>query len=258
MAKPIYLQLINPCAEQWDNMTPTRQGAHCKSCNKQVIDLTNKTENEVYELVTQHNGQMCARLTSLQLNTPIRKSELINGGFNWRAMAASLGALLALDNTAKALNPDDKTNVAIYDSTTANAINPDTIPTIPNTITGIVVDSTTKEPLYGVNVILQSTLKGVTTDLDGKFRIENASQYKDDTLIVHYLGYNDVKIEVNQFVSGSAIFLKENIIDMEIVVVCGGISATRSNPLEEEIGPALDLTHLLYRDRPRKNKKHRK
>lgn len=254
MAKPIYLQLTKPCNEQWDKMTPIRQGAYCKSCNKQVIDLTNKTENEVYELVTLHNGEMCARLTSLQLNKPIRKSELINGWFNWRAMAASLGALLAFEKT-QATGTSNSTRVAVHNATQANIIELDTIPATPGTISGIVVDSATKDPLYGVNVILQSTLKGVTTDLDGNFSIENAAQYKNDTLIIRYLGYNDVKIAVNQFVSGKKILLKEKA--YEGVKMLGAVEILNMNPLEEEIGPALDLTRLLYRARAHKNKKHK-
>lgn len=257
MAKPIYLQLTKPCTERWDNMTPTQQGAYCSSCQKQVIDLTAKTENEIYELVTQHNGEICARLTKQQLNTPIRKSELVNGWFNWRAIAASLGALLTFEKTKAATNGDSIT-VAAYDHTQANITELDTIPVRSNTITGIVVDSATNEPIYSATVILQSAHTGVVTDLEGVFTIENTSAYKDDTLIIRYLGYKDVKMALNQFISGSTIFLKEDIVDIQIVVVCGGIGASYRNPLEEEIGPALDLTPLLYRDRPRKNKKHRK
>lgn len=254
MAKPIYLQLTKPCTERWDNMTPTQQGAYCSSCQKQVIDLTTKTENEIYELVTQHNGEICARLTKQQLNTPIRKSELVNGWFNWRAIAASLGALLTFEKTKAATNGDSIT-VAAYDHTQANITEPDTIPVRSNTITGIVVDSATNDPLLGANIILQNAQTTFTTDINGMFSIENSSFYTDDTLIILYLGYTKTKVAVSQFISGGTIFLKED--EMFLPIYVGGIGATYLNPLEAEIGPALDLTPLLYRDRPRKNKKHR-
>ncbi|MDB5284037.1 MAG: hypothetical protein JWO06_3112, partial [Bacteroidota bacterium] len=33
-------------------MSPTQQGAFCNSCKKNVVDFTNKTENEIYEIIT--------------------------------------------------------------------------------------------------------------------------------------------------------------------------------------------------------------
>lgn len=254
MAKPIYLQLTKPCTERWDKMTPTQQGAYCSSCNKQVIDLTAKTENEIYELVTQHNGEMCARLTQQQLNTPIRKSELVNGWFNWRAIAASLGALLAFEKT-QAAGTSDSTTVTVSDHTQTNKTEPDTIPVKPNTITGIVVDSATNEPLGWALLHLENAQKDFFTDDNGFFVIDNATSHQDDTITISLTTYKTVTIPVNQFISGSAIFLNENV--MYLTVFVGGIGATYINPLEAEIGPALDLTPIVYRDKPRKNKKHR-
>ena len=45
------------------------------------------------------------------------------------------------------------------------------------TIRGRVIDTDSKSPLFGANIILlnSDTLIGTTTDVDGKFRIENVS-----------------------------------------------------------------------------------
>jgi hypothetical protein len=253
MANSIYLQLTQPCTERWDNMTPTQQGAYCSSCNKQVIDLTAKTENEIYELVTQHNGEMCARLTKQQLNTPIRKSELVNGWFNWRAIAASLGALLAVEKAQAGTS--DSTTVTVFDHTRANITEPDTIQVKPNTITGIVVEDETNQPIYSANVVIKGTTIGAVTDIEGVFNIENANLYKDKILVIRSVGRKEAEVAVNQFLSGSTIRLHPKEFNYYSDY---GILSYSYNPLEEEIGPALDLTPLLYRERPRKNKKHRK
>ena len=255
MAKPIYLQLTKPCTERWDKMTPTQQGAYCSSCNKQVIDLTAKTENEIYELVTQHNGEMCARLTKQQLNTPIRKSELVNGWFNWRAIAASLGALLAFEKT-KAATTGDSITVAAYDHTRTNKTEPDTTPVKPNTITGIVVDSETNEPLKYATVFIKDLHISTVTDSNGVFTIENASLYKDQTLQIRHLTHVDVEVAVNEFIPGSKIRMVWEYIDVSEL---GTVTYLYGNPfLDQGVGPPPpDLTAVPYYDRPRKNKKQR-
>ena len=40
-----------------------------------------------------------------------------------------------------------------------------------NTVEGVVLDDKTSQPLAGVNVVVQSTNQGTTTDLDGKFKL---------------------------------------------------------------------------------------
>ena len=40
-------------------------------------------------------------------------------------------------------------------------------------ISGVVVDSETDEPLFGVTIIVDGTAKGVVSDFDGNFTISN-------------------------------------------------------------------------------------
>ncbi|MFM2306115.1 MAG: hypothetical protein RLZZ367_784 [Bacteroidota bacterium] len=255
MAKSIYLQLTKPCTERWDKMIPTQQGAYCSSCNKQVIDLTAKTENEIYELVTQHNGEMCARLTKQQLNTPIRKSELVNGWFNWRAIAASLGALLAVEKAQASTS--DSTTIAIHNPSRANAIEIDTLPVKPDILTGTVVDSATNEPLKYATAFIKDLHISTVTDSNGVFTIENASLYKDQTLQIRHLTHVDVEVAVNEFIPGSKIRMVWEYIDVSEL---GTVTYLYGNPfLDQGVGPPPpDLTAVPYYDRPRKNKKQRK
>jgi hypothetical protein len=102
MPKNIHIRIAEPCHQNWNEMTPTQQGAFCHSCKKNVIDFTRKTENEIYDLVTQPGAQLCGRFTQFQLQQPVRKTEVKNGLFNWRAIAASVAGLLALGKQANA------------------------------------------------------------------------------------------------------------------------------------------------------------
>jgi hypothetical protein len=48
-------------------MTPETQGRFCASCQKCVVDLSNKRPSEIKALYDAHNGDMCARIPVRQL-----------------------------------------------------------------------------------------------------------------------------------------------------------------------------------------------
>jgi iron complex outermembrane receptor protein len=59
-----------------------------------------------------------------------------------------------------------------------------------NTITGTVVDNVTKQPIPGVNINVQGTSNGVSTDFDGKFQLSNIK--KGDALLFSFIGYKNL------------------------------------------------------------------
>ena len=64
------------------------------------------------------------------------------------------------------------------------------------TITGKVTDINTEEPLVGVNVILEGTSYGSSTDIDGEYLIENIP-LDNYTLKIMYIGYKNKEISVS-------------------------------------------------------------
>jgi TonB-linked SusC/RagA family outer membrane protein len=58
-----------------------------------------------------------------------------------------------------------------------------------STVEGVVVDSKSKQPIAGVNVVVQGTATGTSTDLDGKFKL---GKIKDgDKLVFSFIGYKN-------------------------------------------------------------------
>ena len=55
-------------------------------------------------------------------------------------------------------------------------------------ITGTVVDSQTGESLIGVNVVIEGTIKGTATDIDGRYTIRNVEP-GTYTIVVSYLSF---------------------------------------------------------------------
>ena len=60
-------------------------------------------------------------------------------------------------------------------------------------IVGLVIDESTGEPLAGVNVIIENTVQGAATDLDGNYFIIGIPPGKY-TIIANYISYTDVHI----------------------------------------------------------------
>ena len=64
------------------------------------------------------------------------------------------------------------------------------------TITGTVVDHETGEPLIGVNVVIQNSTSGASTDLDGAFTISGLASGRY-TMLISSLGYKTLEMEVD-------------------------------------------------------------
>jgi hypothetical protein len=77
MARKLQLQIPTPCHENWEKMTQTEKGRFCASCQKQVIDFSNKSDREIAMffkkpiLSSLKGGSVCGRFMDDQLNREI-------------------------------------------------------------------------------------------------------------------------------------------------------------------------------------------
>jgi hypothetical protein len=63
------ISINEPCHENWDKMTPNDKGAFCLSCQKNVVDFSNKTINEIKDFFRKKTdaGSVCGRFEEEQL-----------------------------------------------------------------------------------------------------------------------------------------------------------------------------------------------
>ena len=54
-------------------------------------------------------------------------------------------------------------------------------------ISGIVTEASSGQPLPGVNVIIKNTAKGASTDFDGKFTLDDVPL--NSIVVISYIGY---------------------------------------------------------------------
>jgi len=72
MAKKLQLQVPTPCHENWGKMTLAEKGRFCASCQKQVIDFSNKSDREIAAFFKKPStGSICGRFMEDQLNRDI-------------------------------------------------------------------------------------------------------------------------------------------------------------------------------------------
>ena len=86
------------------------------------------------------------------------------------------------------------------------------------TLTGKVVDATTKEPLETVSVYFDNTTIGTTTNERGEFSIDYTDAVQS-VLVISYLGYEKVLISDYRDQSELNIELKESVNQLDAVVI---------------------------------------
>ena len=87
------------------------------------------------------------------------------------------------------------------------------------TIKGIVLEASSKEPLIGANVLLKGTKIGTLTDIDGSFSIDVPDTSRSE-LVISFIGYVTKEVKVK----GSTLLeieLSESLNFLEEVVVTG-------------------------------------
>lgn len=83
------------------------------------------------------------------------------------------------------------------------------------TITGVIVDARTHEPLIGATVMVKGTAVGTASDIDGNFSI---NVVPGSTLLVSYTGYQSLECKASD---NMTISLTESTSNLDEVVVVG-------------------------------------
>ncbi len=86
-------------------------------------------------------------------------------------------------------------------------------------IKGKVADFMTYAPIESASVYIEKTTIGTITNVDGKFSLKVPQANLSDTLVISSIGFKSYKIAITGFVSGSDIFLEEDVASLDEVVV---------------------------------------
>jgi TonB-dependent SusC/RagA subfamily outer membrane receptor len=213
--KKLQLILTNPCAENWDEMQPSKVGRYCDTCTKHIVDLTNKSDTELIAFFKKKKNNVCGRLLSTQLHRDIVvPPQKIN--WHW-LLPVALGASIFTPAKAAELRPATVQNGALFPSLQKINQTQSATKTVVDTIKGRVLDGETGKPLANVKIKRKGFNNVIAlTDSTGNFVLSVKEEGKTDTLIFELNGYNVIeKPAVNEMI------VKMN----ERAIILGGISS---------------------------------
>lgn len=169
--KKLQLILTNPCTENWDHMQPSGAERYCDHCEKNIIDLTTKSDVELIDFFKKKKENVCGRLYASQLN---RELVLPRSRASWHwLLPLAMGAIVGSPAQAKELRPvvlQESQPVALPETSIRLAL---TSPSTRDTLRGTVIDEHSNQLLKGVKV-REKGFENVLaiTDDAGKFKLD--------------------------------------------------------------------------------------
>lgn len=184
------LQLIstNPCSQNWDDMQLTKTGKFCDSCAKNVVDLTEKTDQELIEFFKHKKANVCGRLLSTQLHRELISPPQKNN-WNW-LLPVAFGAAFMSPYQTKAITPTDFQLADHYKPRVFEKRNLVSETLENELIKGKVVDAKTGKALQDVKVKYKNFNNVIAiTDSLGNFEFKLTAKLNNEILVFEAVGY---------------------------------------------------------------------
>ena len=233
MKSTLTIDVKEPCKEKFSNFSKTEKGGFCQSCEKEVIDFTNFSDNELINYLSSGNKKACGMFKASQLKTYETNSihsmtnSMLHKGI--AMMSFSLLALCATEvkgqETASIEPP-----IEVVSTDVMGGISYVEIVQEKYTLTGTIVDEA-NEPLPGVNVVLKGTTVGTQTDFDGKFEFPQQLA-ENDILVLSFIGYETKTYKVaangNSNIDINITFDEYDMVLMGDIVIEGAYASKRN------------------------------
>ncbi len=258
MKQSISLHIPEPCHENWNKMTPTRQGKFCSVCSKQVIDFSLMSDNQILNYLKNNTGNLCGRFDETQLQRTLIETK-VSRKRSWYAMFVLPFVFLfqkSFGQKTSSYNAKIITNKVIpKEQATVGFV----FPGLPGqdsinlfSINGTVKDNS-GNPVGGASVVIEETNQGVATDSFGRFTISAPFSYSSVTLTASYIGYEIIKKhislakennEVNFVMNNKNESVLNNVIvtsylTKQYVTTLGGISICKKFTTKEKLDTSV-------------------
>lgn len=227
MNKTLQLSIPTPCTENWSSFTPSEHGGFCKLCNKEVIDFTTWTDEQVKDYFKTFPQNTCGRFRQQQLgvyalNNVSTKSPRIT----WLSAILSAGVIFFSSRYAYAQTLLKPPIEQVGTQININQKPAQTFPTL--RLSGVVTAAEDGSPLPGVNVFLKGTAKGTTTDATGAFELQLEKLTGSEMLIFSFIGLKTVEYPITANAPESIVVKME--MDQTVlgeVIMMGGVCARK-------------------------------
>lgn len=251
MSKIIQVKVPQPCHENWNKMSETDKGRFCNSCNKEVIDFSLMSDEQILNHISKaSNGGICGRFASPQLNRDmvIKKQRK----FMWLKyfMHVIIPALL-ISNKSNAQQKIIGDTILCSPPKILNEIAcrvggiqiMGKVKPQPVIINGRVTDEKGNAVPFG-SIMIKGTSKGVSCDKDGIFSLAIPENIKTAKLTASSIGYEtnethiDIKGKTSDEINISIILKESSSMGLGEVVVVG--YASYRKPKKKVLQPITD------------------
>lgn len=188
------LSVPNPCSEDWNSFTPTETGGFCSRCQKNVIDFTKSTDDEIIAFISKKSEHTCGRFKSSQLKTyAILPTENVRPGF--MLLKAGIASLLLLLINRPTFAQVSITRPSVETYQTAEAVKHTTLSSR-IIVRGKVISAEDSIGIPGASVVQKGTSDGVFTAKDGTFELTIEPE-SPQILTFSFIGFatEEVKLE---------------------------------------------------------------
>ncbi|MFT6962193.1 MAG: hypothetical protein ACJAWV_001920 [Flammeovirgaceae bacterium] len=239
------ITIAEPCTESWEKMAQTGKAdcAFCQSCQKEVIDFTQKSDKEIIRIMKGQKN-VCGKFTQNQLDKTYQTSENFTVPYKW-AMASLFSGLMltqpAFSQNKKEKNPTIKTVSKFTSSESKSNIQPEIEgkdSTNTRMVSGIVRDDT-GEVFPGALIEIKGTERGVFSGIDGRYSIEGIEQ--GAILVFGFVGYetkeviienqDTIAITLAPLIMGEMIIVSKKMIANESKIIVGGATSIHASSL---------------------------
>jgi hypothetical protein len=217
--KPFSLRIDNPCTEKWSEMRVNDAGKFCSHCQKNVIDFTNCSDDELVAILEKLEGKVCGRLQKNQLErifvaTKNRKvsphlNKILAGLFALGLVeSADLHAQQEHINIKTTWSPDTAQNI-VANNSIQNFEKPQQEKKLPAAtpylVSGKIIQSYDSLPINAATIKIKNSTVTAMTDSLGEFSLQIPDSLLSDTITLEFFatGYEmtERKIAKTNFAS---------------------------------------------------------
>ncbi|RAJ13028.1 carboxypeptidase-like regulatory domain-containing protein [Olleya aquimaris] len=203
------LNIKTPCQEDFNAFSPTQAGGFCNSCNQEVVDFTAMSTQAISLYFSKNNTEnTCGRFNNSQLNTITMTPEKRSYLSVLSGIGLACFSLLSLTTAQAQDTPSNSTNTEVKQTTKKV------------TVKGTITDQD-GNPLPGVNVVLEGTKIGISSDFDGNFQFPQKLK-QGDVLVFSYVGFESKKSVIDTTNTVSNMQLNINM-DNEAYIMMGKV-----------------------------------
>jgi carboxypeptidase-like protein len=228
MQKQTSIYIPQPCHEDWNKMTLTQQGKFCSACNKQVVDFSLMSDNQILNFLSNQPGKLCGRFDAEQLQRPLVETKIKKKKSWWMALTMPLLFLFDKSEAQQVyINDDSIINVKATKNSLLRIVNDlEYYPTKDISIKGKVIDEN-NQPVPFATITEKGKKNAVAANADGYFSIVIEKNNSEVTLTVSAVGLETTDQEINFSQDSTMIVMMRmnNVLAGDVVVTVGRMRA---------------------------------